>query len=97
HHNYSFNGGCNTQTCWTTKLATVAAQVPIITSELGEDDCDHTYIDSYFGWADPLGVSYIGWTWNNWSCGSGPSLVTDFLGTPTTSFGEGFKTHLLAQ
>ncbi|MGH7437418.1 MAG: glycoside hydrolase family 5 protein, partial [Polyangiaceae bacterium] len=23
HHNYSFNGGCNTQTCWTTKLATV--------------------------------------------------------------------------
>ncbi len=97
HHNYSFNGGCNTQSCWTTNLAAVAAKVPINTGELGENDCAHGYIDSYFAWADPLGISYVGWTWNNWDCGSGPALVTDFYGTPTSTYGEGFKTHLLTQ
>jgi hypothetical protein len=97
HHDYSFNGGCNTQSCWTTKLAAVAAKVPIVTGELGENDCAHGYIDSYFAWADPAGVSYVGWTWNNWNCGSGPALVTDFYGTPTSTFGEGFKAHLLTQ
>jgi hypothetical protein len=97
HHNYNFNGGCNTQSCWTTKLAAVAAKVPLITGELGENDCAHGYVDSYFGWADPLGISYVGWTWNNWNCGSGPALVTDFYGTPTSTFGAGFKAHLLTQ
>jgi hypothetical protein len=97
HHNYSFNGGCNTQSCWTTNLAAVAAEVPIITGELGENDCAHGYVDSYFAWADPLGISYVGWTWNNWNCGSGPALVTDFYGTPTSTYGEGFKAHLLTQ
>ncbi|HLK39292.1 MAG TPA: cellulase family glycosylhydrolase [Polyangiaceae bacterium] len=97
HHNYSFNGGCNKQGCWTTNLAAVLAKVPIITGELGENDCAHGYVDSYFAWADPLGISYLGWTWNNWDCGSGPSLVKDFYGTPTSTYGEGFKAHLLTQ
>ena len=96
HHNYSFNGGCNTQTCWTTNVAAVAAKLPVITGELGESDCAHGYIDSYMGWADSAGVSYLGWTWNNWDCGSGPALVSDFYGTPTNSYGVGFRAHLLS-
>jgi hypothetical protein len=96
HHNYSFNGGCNTPTCWQSTVANVAAVVPVVVGELGENDCGHGYIDSFFGWADPLGLSYLGWTWNAWDCGSGPALISDFNGTPT-GFGQGFKAHLLTQ
>lgn len=85
HHDYNFNGGCNTQTCWQSTLQIVAAQVPVVVGELGENDCAHGYVDSFFGWADPLGISYLGWTWNNWNCGSGPALVTDFYGMPTAT------------
>jgi hypothetical protein len=96
HHNYNFNGGCNTPACWQSTVATVAAVVPVVVGELGENDCAHGYVDAFFAWADALGVSYLGWTWNPWDCASGPALITDYAGTPT-GFGEGFKAHLLAQ
>jgi hypothetical protein len=47
-------------------------------------------------WADSHGVGYLGWTWNNWNCSSGPSLISDYDGTPT-NFGAGLRAHLLAQ
>jgi hypothetical protein len=96
HHNYGFNAGCNTMSCWQSTVAPVAAQVPVLVGELGENDCAHGYVDGFFAWADPLGISYLGWTWNPWDCGSGPALVTDYTGT-ATGFGQGFKTHLPTQ
>ena len=96
HHDYSFNGGCNTMSCWQSTLAPVAAKVPLLVGELGEDDCAHGYVDSFFAFADPLGISYLGWTWNPWDCGSGPALISDYQGT-ATGFGQGFKTHLPTQ
>jgi endoglucanase len=94
-HNYNFDG-CNTTACFSSSLAPVAAKVPLVAGELGEDDCGTTFVDSYFAWADPLGVSYIGWSWNNQNCGSFPALVSDYEGTPT-AFGQAFKTHLPTQ
>jgi hypothetical protein len=96
HHNYSFNGGCNTPSCWQSTVANVAAVVPVVVGELGENDCGHGYVDTFFAWADPLGLSYLGWTWNTWDCRSGPSLISDFNGTPT-GFGQGFKDHLTSR
>jgi endoglucanase len=96
HHNYSFNNGCNSKACWDSTVAQVAAKVPVVVGELGENDCGHGYVDTYFAWADSLGISYLGWTWNTWDCGSGPALITDFNGTPT-GFGQGFKDHLPTQ
>jgi hypothetical protein len=96
HHNYGFNSGCNTPGCWQYTVANVAAKVPVIVGELGENDCSHTYVDAFFNWADPVGISYIGWTWNPWDCNSGPALIKDFQGTPT-GFGQGFKAHLPTQ
>jgi endoglucanase len=87
---------CSSVSCFNSTLAPVAAQVPLVTGELGESDCAQTFIDSYFAWADPLGVSYLGWSWNIQSCGSFPALITDYSGTPT-AFGQGFKTHLPTQ
>jgi hypothetical protein len=93
-HTYNMTT-CATMACWTSVIAPVAAQVPVITGELGENDCAHGYIDQYMSWADSAGVSYLGWAWNaDFSCGGGPGLISDWNGTPT-AFGAGLKAHLL--
>jgi len=92
-HNYNFNV-CD-PTCWTNTVAPLAAQVPVVTGELGEDDCGHGYIDQYMSWADAQAISYLGWTWDTWDCASGPALISNYDGT-ATAFGTGFRDHLRA-
>ena len=92
-HNYNFNV-CD-PTCWNTTVAPLAAQVPIVTGEMGENDCAHGYIDQYMSWADTHGISYLGWTWDTWDCSNGPALITAYDGTPT-AFGIGLRDHLAA-
>jgi hypothetical protein len=91
-HLYNFSG-CNTQACWTSQVAPVAAAVPVVTGELGENDCADGFITTYMGWADTQGISYLGWTWDTWNCSSGPALITSYDGTPT-AFGIGLQQHL---
>jgi len=92
-HNYNFIQ-CNGTSCWSSTIQPVAAQVPVVTGEMGENDCGHGYVDGYMSWADGAGVSYLGWAWNaDFNCNSGPSLVTDWNGTPS-GFGAGVKAHL---
>jgi len=92
YHVYNF-GSCTTTACWDTNVAPVAQVVPVVTGELGENDCAHGFIDSYMTWADAHNISYLGWTWDTWNCGSGPALISNYDGTPT-AFGLGFKNHL---
>ena len=91
-HVYNF-GGCVTASCWSSEYAPVAARVPLVTGELGENDCGQSFIDSYMQWADANGVSYLGWAWDAYGCGSFPSLISSYDGTPT-AFGAGLKDHL---
>ena len=91
-HLYNFNT-CDTASCWQATVAQVAKKVPVVTGELGENDCAHGFIDTYMPWADAHGVSYLGWTWDTWNCNSGPSLISGYDGTPTP-FGDGFRAHL---
>jgi endoglucanase len=93
-HLYNFNG-CVTIACWTNQISPVAGQVPVVTGELGENDCAHGFIDQYLPWADAHGISYLGWTWNVWDCRSGPALIANYNGMPT-AFGQGLRDHLLA-
>ncbi|HWC10208.1 MAG TPA: cellulase family glycosylhydrolase [Acidimicrobiales bacterium] len=93
-HSYNSNF-CNTTTCWESKLAPVAASVPLVTGELGQNDCAHGYIDGYMSWADARGVSYLGWSWNPFSCTGQPALITSYDGTPT-NYGIGLRDHLRA-
>ena len=92
-HNYNFNV-CKLS-CWNSTVATLAAQIPVVTGEIGENDCAHGYIDQYMSWADAHGISYLGWTWDTWDCSNGPALISDYNGTPT-AFGVGFRDHLAA-
>jgi hypothetical protein len=92
-HAYA-GGPCAVSSCWTGVLEPIAAQYPIVTGELGEYDCGHSFVDSFFAWADTAGVSYIPWTWNTWDCGSGPSLISDYSGA-ATGFGDGYRIHMM--
>ena len=95
-HIYNFNA-CASVTCWNAQIAPVAAKVPVIAGEIGENDCAHTFIDSLMNWLDMENIGYLGWTWTvvSGGCSLGPVLITDYTGTPT-AFGAGLQAHLLA-
>jgi endoglucanase len=107
-HTYSWTA-CTTTTCWNTVAqAAKTAGLPIITGEIGEDDCTDNYINSYMNWADQNDVSYLAWSWEiNYysSCTPGQAtagpnlqLISNWNGTPSTISGEAvdYRTHLLA-
>lgn len=92
-HTYDWNI-CNNENCWNNTVAPVAAQVPVVTGELGEASGTANYTTAYMRWADARGISYVAWTWDTWGCGNGAVLIASYDGTPCVSFGSGFKAHL---
>jgi endoglucanase len=93
-HSYNFNT-CSTQSCWTSQVAPVAAQVPVIAGEIGENDCADGYVNPLMSWLDSQSTSYLAWTWNNWDCSQGPALITDYAGD-ATPYGAGYQSHLVS-
>ncbi|MEU8975656.1 cellulose binding domain-containing protein [Streptomyces monashensis] len=94
YHGYNFNT-CASESCWNSTLAPVAAQVPLVAGEIGENTCAHGFTDQAMKWFDDRNLSYLGWTWNTWDCSSGPSLISAYDGTPT-AYGTGLRDHLRA-
>jgi aryl-phospho-beta-D-glucosidase BglC (GH1 family) len=94
-HSYNFNT-CSTQSCWTSQVQPVIAQVPVVAGEIGENDCADTYVDPLMTWLDSQNTSYLAWAWNaDFACSSGPGLITDYNGDPT-AYGAGVESHLQA-
>jgi endoglucanase len=97
-HSYA-NQICNNATCWNNVIKPVAASVPLIVGEIGQNDCATTYINPLMTFLDGIGAHYLAWTWNAYSdpaaCANQPALISDYLGTPT-AYGLGFRDHLLA-
>jgi endoglucanase len=94
-HSYNFNT-CSSQSCWTSEVAPVIAQVPVIAGEIGENDCAGGYIDSLTSWLESENTSFLAWAWNaDFACSSGPGLITDYTGTPT-NYGAAYKAILQA-
>jgi endoglucanase len=89
-HVYNFVG-CVTVACWNENVGLVTRSVPVITTELGEGDCTHAFIDRFMTWADSAGVSYLGWSWNPSGCAA---LITAWNGQPT-AYGQGLRSHLI--
>jgi hypothetical protein len=96
HHRYR-TGWCATISCWNSELAPIAQQVPLITSEMGEDandvNCTHAFIDDYMAWADAKRIGYLAWTWNIWGSTHCMDLITSYGGTPSP-YGQRYKSHL---
>jgi endoglucanase len=92
-HSYNFNA-CITQSCWTSQVAPVAASVPVVAGEIGENDCAGTYIDPLTTWLESENISFLAWAWNaDFNCSSGPGLITDYNGDPT-AYGAAYQAIL---
>jgi hypothetical protein len=109
-HTYSWTA-CKTTSCWnTTVQGAKAANLPLITGELGEIDCSDAFMNTYMNWADQNNVSYLAWSWevgyppdqacisglNTAGSGNNFFLLSKADGTPSTSIPEGanYKAHL---
>ena len=89
-HIYSFSA-CNARSCWDATAAPVAAQAPLLLSELGEDDGGSAFVGSLMDWIDAhAGSGYLPWSWDVW--GTPMDLVSNYDGTPTT-YGATFRTR----
>ena len=91
------------RTCWDGAPASVADDLPLIVTELGEDDCAGGFIEPLMQWLDGQGASYLAWSWNSAaSCiagrgaGSRPwPLVADYIsGKPSGGYAQSFHDHL---
>ncbi len=93
-HVYNFNG-CNNTQCYDTTAGPVAQAVPIVTTEIGEDDCAGSFITPLMTWLDSKSQSYLAWVWDTWgpACTS-IALVSDYTGTPNNAYGQTYKDHL---
>jgi endoglucanase len=110
-HNYQ-GKACDNATCWNTTIASVAANVPVVTGEFDADDFDNatcankapsTFDTDYMTWADQHGVSYTAWGWEVLSAQeisdqgcSAYYLTSDPGGTPAAPNGTALHDHLAA-
>ncbi|HEY3669250.1 MAG TPA: cellulase family glycosylhydrolase [Polyangiaceae bacterium] len=84
---------------WDADWGNLATSYPIIATEFGRLDsssnpCDPGYPEQVINYANAKGVSWIGWAWYVKDCGF-PSLITDYMGTPTAT-GAAVKAAMLA-
>ena len=93
-HVYNDNS-CSNLTCYSTVVAPVAATVPLVTTEIGENDCSGVFISPLMAWLDGQSQSYAAWTWDTWgtNCGS-YSLITSYAGAATSQYGQTYHDHL---
>jgi endoglucanase len=94
-HNYSHQP-CHTQPCWDATVAPVAAQVPVIVGEFGQDSCTSRHNKDFMDWADQRGIGYLVWAW--WvlpdrRCSTHAALA-DVKGHARAPNGTAFKRHL---
>ena len=104
-HVYNFNA-CSNATCWDNEAAAVAAVVPLVATEIGQDDCAGTMVTPLMEFLDAQQSSYLAWWWNTSSgpCmppetrGDGPplSLITDYYcPKPKSDFGQAIYDHYM--
>jgi hypothetical protein len=86
---------CASKSCWNSVLAPIAARVPMIVGETGDNITKPLALaPTLLPWLDQHGISYLGWTWNPWSGYSSNVLITAWTGAPTNNWGQFFKAHL---
>jgi hypothetical protein len=104
-HVYNFNS-CRSASCWDAAPAAVAAAVPVVATEIGENDCLGGFIAPLMSWLDGRGAGYLAWSWNRAdTCtpatmsGGGDAgawqLVTSYTsGEPNGGYAQTFRDHV---
>ncbi|HVR18985.1 MAG TPA: cellulase family glycosylhydrolase [Polyangiaceae bacterium] len=103
-HVYNTNP-CRDAACWNGVPAAVAQKIPIVATEVGQNDCGESdFVAPLLDFLDANGSGYLAWSWNAYGecrpLGAMPrpnpwSLVTDYdSGTPNGGYAQIFYDHL---
>jgi len=100
-HNY-IGQGCDTLSCWNSQIAPVAAVVPVVATEFGQDSSTTSagYMEGFMTWADAHGIGYMPWAWWDVSYAEDPGnsiyalINSDF--SPKAPNGTAYHAHLAA-
>ena len=91
---------CVTVSCYDAEIAPVAAQVPVIASEVGIESCDSataSWLTTLLSWLDARQSGYLAWAWSPPHSGHDPctviKLILSYDGVPSP-YGEIFRAHL---
>jgi hypothetical protein len=105
-HSYD-SDRCIDMACWDREVAPVAAQVPVVATEFGpstsvgkKEPCDRSFDNTWMGWADANGISYLAHVWFNLTEIDAPKgtcsfgLITDwYTGAPREGHGAAVHDH----
>lgn len=104
-HVYNFNA-CVDAGCWDVAPAGVAAMVPLVVTEFGQNDCAGGFVTSLMTWLDGQRSGYLAWSWNAYgtcvpatmgsnNSGQPWSLITSYnSGAPNVGYGQAVHDHL---
>jgi hypothetical protein len=92
----------NDETCWNQAPATVAAQVPLLNGEVGEQihltACAWSFMPTYLTWAEAHNVNYAAFKFAVDDTAGFPctdyALLLDHAGDPSPVYGQGYYTWL---
>lgn len=76
-------------TSWSA-ISILNQSVPVVLGEGMDSNCGTATSSQWFPFADQHGISTIFWAWVTGACGSEPSLITNYDGTPT-AYGSGLR------
>jgi lysophospholipase L1-like esterase len=94
---YPFGNACGNVTCYNNFYAPVAAAMPFISGEMGEDPAcartNMTEVDAYMTWLDQHNSGYLAWAWDTW--GGSCQLISSYVtGAAKSPWGVDYKAHL---
>jgi endoglucanase len=79
---------------WPRAFGDMAQHLPVIATEFGAYDCQTGYIATEIAYFEKLHMSFLAWAWSPGEC-SGPGLIADWNGTPTTPYGQYIRQQML--
>jgi endoglucanase len=99
-HVYNYNQ-CSDVTCWDEVPRAVAATLPLVVTEFGQNDCAASMVTPLMDWLDLHAAGYLAWSWNAYGpCtppnamrrGSPWSLVADYTsGEPNSEYARAVR------
>jgi endoglucanase len=101
-HAYNFNR-CNDGACWDGVPAALSAEVPVVATEIGQDDCEgDVFLGPLMQFLDQHGAGYLAWAWNaHGACrpsnsrGAPWSLITSYAAPePNSNYARTFYEHV---
>ncbi|HEY3497646.1 MAG TPA: cellulase family glycosylhydrolase [Polyangiaceae bacterium] len=100
-HVYNFTR-CSFPGCWDSHPADVARVMPVIATELGQDNCQGEWVKPYLQWLDDHRMGYLAWQWNSGACvpgdrGASLFLVQDYArALPSSEYAQTVRDHFQA-